>query len=171
MKSYSLLFLLIIIFSSCRKSSDDYTRPPGNPNHEVKAMVSVKDGAFSTFTATGSSTAFSRNSSPTGNDIISFSGSILQRSIQFTLVNITTGVYPIGGIGLLIPPYVTGVFTLGSYSMNNNSSFEIFSATPVPGTITIEELTSSSIRGSFSMTCTGITGTVQISNGTFKGTF
>jgi hypothetical protein len=170
MKSYSLLFLLIIIFSSCKKSSDGFTRPPGNPNHEVKAMVSVKGGAFSTFTATGNSTSFSRNNSPTGDNIISVTANIPQSSLQLTLVNITTGVYPIGGVGLLIPPYVTGAFTLGSYSMNN-SSFEIFTATPVPGTITIEELTSSSIRGSYSMTCTGITGTVQISNGTFKGTF
>lgn len=172
MKSYSFLFLAFIITSSCKKSSDNYTLPPGNPNHEVKAMVSINGGLFSTFTATGNSSYFSRNIGPNGDVHISVSGNFSQSHISLNLVNVTTGVYPIGGVGILIPPHVAGTFSLGSYSMNNQyTSFVIFSATPVPGTITIEELTSTSIRGSFSMTCTGVTGTVQITNGTFKGTF
>ena len=39
------------------------------------------------------------------------------------------------------------------------------------GTITIESLTASYIKGSFTANCTGATGVVNLTNGSFKGDF
>ena len=54
----SLVILLVI--SSCKKSTPDYTIPPGNPNNQMNAMVSVKGGPFSSFSAVGNSTLYAK---------------------------------------------------------------------------------------------------------------
>ena len=167
----SLAILLII--SSCKKSTPDYTIPPGNPNNQMNAMVSVKGGAFSSFTATGSSTVYSKRTDPNGDIVITCLGSTgLQNQITITFVNVSApGVYTIGTTGGAGAQYVMGFFGLGFNLLGFNESF-FAQPPPLPaGTVTIDELTSNSIKGSFSMTCTGSTGTIQITNGSFKGNF
>ncbi|MHA4844833.1 hypothetical protein ACX0G7_11750 [Flavitalea antarctica] len=66
--------------------------------------------------------------------------------------------------------YVSATFEIGNALLDTD--YEVFFVKPPPprsGTMTIDELTANSIRGSFSMTCVGRTGTVEVTNGTFKG--
>jgi hypothetical protein len=172
MKKIIPSIILIIIISSCKKSSPPITIPPGNLNHEVKAMVSIKGGTFSSFTATGNYTLYAKRTDTNGDVVIICLGSGSQGQIKITLVNTSSaGVYTIGGGGPAGSQYIIGSFEIGNPIIG---PYELFFAPPPPpisGTINLDELTSNSIRGSFAMTCTGATGTIQITNGTFKGTF
>ena len=163
----------MIITSSCKKSSTSISTLPGNPNNQLNANVSIKGGPFTPLAATGNSTLFSKNTATNGDVVIHCLGESSQGKIQITLVNISsTGVYTIGGGGAAGSQYILGDFTIGNPIIG--PIYEVFFALappPVSGNITIDELTSNSIRGSFAMTCIGSTGTIQITNGSFKGNF
>lgn len=135
-------------------------------------MVSVKGGAFSSYTATGS---YSKRTDPNGDIVIVCVGGNSQNQIMITFVNVSApGVYTIGTTGGAGAQYVMGFFGLGYTYFLPVGFNEYFFARPPPppaGTVTIDELTANSIKGSFSMTCTGSTGTIQITNGSFKGVF
>jgi hypothetical protein len=83
----------------------------------------------------------------------------------------SAGVYTIGSGGATGAQYIRGSFEIGNPITGPFELFFVPASPPVSGTINLDELTSNSIRGSFTMTCTGITGIIQITNGTFKGSF
>ena len=66
-------------------------------------------------------------------------------------------------------------YSLCDFSIGNplTGPYELYIATTgsQPGTITIDNLTSTSIKGSFTSNCVGADGTIQIKNGSFKGEF
>lgn len=171
-KFIQFLFLIIIIFS-CKKSSTTTTIPPGNPNNQVNANVSVKGGPFAPLAATGNYTLFSKRTDPNGDVVIVCLGSGSQGQIKITLVNTpSVEVYTIGGGGSAGSQYILGDFAIGNPI--TGPIYELFlvpAPPPISGSINLDELTSNSIRGSFAMTCTGSTGIIQITNGTFKGVF
>jgi hypothetical protein len=170
-KIIQFLFLTLII-SSCKKSSIETTIPPGNPNNQVNANVSVKGGAFAPLAAAGNNTLFSKRTDPNGDVVIVCLGSGSQGQVKVTLVNISSaGVYTMGGGGLAGSQYIIGSFEIGNPLTGPYEFFRTPAPPPILGTINLDELTSNSIRGSFTMTCTGSTGTIQITNGTFKGSF
>jgi hypothetical protein len=168
-KFLTILTGFALVMISCNKNGGGYNLPPGNPNHEVKAMVSIKGAAATSFTATGNYTSFSKTTMSNGDIILVVLGSASQGTITLNLVNINSaGTYTIGGSG---SQYVTGQFAIGNPLFG---AYEIFFAPappPAAGTLTLDELTATSYRGSFSMTCTGSTGTIIVSGGTFKGTY
>ena len=171
-KSINLSLIILFLISSCKKSSTNPAIPPGNPNNQMNAMVSVKGGAFSSYTATGNSTSYSKRTDPNGDIVIVCLGGASQNQIQITFVNVSApGVYTIGTTGGAGAQYVMGFFGIGFTLLGFNEYFFARPPPPPAGTVTIDELTANSIKGSFSMTCTGSTGTIQITNGSFKGVF
>ena len=173
-----ILFLCLMIFcigNSCEKSSSGGTAPPpDDPNKEVKAMISIKGGTVYSLTATGRNTSCSKITYTNGDVSIRVTGSDSKGSINLGVVNITLpGTYTIGTSPVLAgDKSVYGSFEIGNALLDPD--YEIFLVKPPPppsGTMTIYELTANSIRGSFSMTCVGRTGTVEITNGTFKEIF
>ena len=172
-----ILFAYLIIFfigHSCKKSSSAGTSlPPGNPNNEVKATVSIKSGTAYSLIATGNSTVYAKRTDPNGDVVITVLGSSSQGAIHITLVNINLpGTYTIGtASGLAGEKYILGSFEIGNALLGPYEPFFVQAPPSPSGTITLDELTANSVRGSFSMTCVGSTGTVKITNGTFKGTF
>ena len=170
-KIVPLSLVILLLVSSCKKSSTGNTIPPGNPNNEMKAMVSVKGGVLSSFSAIGNLNNYGRITDPNGDKLISFGGQGTQGTIALILANISSpGVYTIGTIGGAGSQYIRGSFEFGN-PFTGIPPYEFFSTgfTPPPaGTVTLDELTANSIKGSFSMICTG---TIQITNGTFKGNF
>ncbi len=170
-KLIQLLFLMLLIVS-CNKSSTAPTMPPGNLNNQVNANVSVKGGPFAPLAATGNTTLFSKRTDPNGDVVIVCLGSGSQGKIQITLVNTSsTGVYTIGEGGAAGSQYIRGSFEIGNPLTGPYELFFVPAPPPISGTLNLDELTSNSIRGSFTMTCTGTTGIIQITNGTFKGSF
>src|SRR5688500_13233082 len=173
-----ILFECIMIFcigNSCEKSSPGGTAPPpDDPNKELKAIISLKGGAVYPLTAKGRNTSCSKIYYANGDVSINVTGSNLRDHITLGVVNITLpGTYTIGTSPVSAgDKSVYGTFEIGNALLDPDH--EIFFVKPPPppsGTMTIDELTANSIRGSFSMTCTGRTGTVEITNGTFKGIF
>src|SRR5438046_10691482 len=84
---FSLMSCCLIIISSCKKSSTETTIPPGNPNNEMNATVSVNGGAASSFTATGNSTTFGRRIDPNGDSVIYIDGDGGGDDALITIVN------------------------------------------------------------------------------------
>lgn len=162
-------FTLLIILSACKKSTSEI--PQGNSDHQMQATVAVKTATAAAFSAIGNATVFSKRTDPNGDMVITCVGGGSPGLMQITLVNITgAGVYGIGIMGGAGDQYVTGSFNTGNPM---GATYEIFytNAPPPSGTINLEELTAHSVRASFSMTCTGPTGMVQVTNGSMKGTF
>ena len=156
----------LIIISSCKKSSTETTIPPGNPNNEMNATVSVNGGAAGSFTATGNSTTFGRRIDPNGDSVIYIDGDVGGGEALITLVNTNSaGSYPFENNPS------TRQYSLCQFQIIN--PYQLYFATTGnnPGTVTIESLTSSSIKGSFTSKCVGADGIVQITNGSFKGEF
>ncbi len=171
-KLVNLSLVILLIFPSCKKSSTGNTIPPGNPNNEMKAMVSVKGGALSSFTSTGNTTVYGKRTDPNGDIVIVCGGSGSQGAIQITFVNTNSpGAYTIGTTGGAGAQYVMGFFGIGISGLGYSESFFASSSPSPAGAVTIDQLTANSIKGSFSMICTGSTGIIQITNGTFKGNF
>jgi hypothetical protein len=172
-----ILFICVIIFfiaNSCKKSiTSGSSPPPGNPNHELKAMISIKGGTVYSLTATGNNTLYAKRTDPNGELVIDVSGSDSKGQIKFYIINVKlAGTYIIGtASGSPGDSYIIGAFMSGSPLQGPNEIFFVQRPPPPSGTISIDELTVNSIRGSFSMTCVGATGTVEITNGAFKGTF
>jgi hypothetical protein len=181
------LFLLLAwpfcILSACKKDSGP-SLDPGNPNNELKAMVSVGGAAPTLHKSNGNSTSFGRYIDPiTGDTTIHVSGSIGKygtensRSIEFRLINIrATGRYSLkSDPGLTQNAFCT--YQIGDVFFS--TVFELYWAeygTP-PGTVTIDVLSATEIRGSFTANCSNAPQSnnginyVQITNGSFKGTF
>lgn len=160
----------LIMASSCKKSSTDVTIPPGNPNNEIKGAVSVKGSAVSSFTATGNSTVFVKRFDPNGDTVIVITGPLGEGQVEITLVNTNSA----GTYAFENNPS-SRVYSLCWYGIGNalTGPFELYIATTGndPGTVTIENLTSNSIKGSFTSNCVGSDGIIQITNGSFKGEF
>lgn len=173
-----ILFICLIVFcsgNSCKKSisSANPSPPPGNPNNEVKAMISIKGGLVYSLTATGNNTNYAKRTDPNGDVVINGNGSNSQGAIIFVIKNINLpGTYTMGtASGSAGEKYIGGSFVIGNALLGPFENFSVKPPPPPSGTMTLDELTANSVRGSFSMTCVGPTGTVEITNGTFKGTF
>jgi hypothetical protein len=169
----SFLYLVFAILAiSCKKPPTAVTIPPGNPNNEMKATVSINGGPASSSTATGNSTGFLRHIDPTNGDtvIVIYGSCADQGDINISLVNIDS-------LGTYIfennPTSRQYALCNFSFSLGSNAYGEVYFATTgsQPGTITIDNLTSTSIKGSFTSNCVRGGGTIQITNGSFKGEF
>ena len=154
---------------------------PGDPNDELKAMVSVAGATAALHQANGSSTSFNRSIDPVNGDTILYvSGSIGEygtagrRNIEIRLINIhSPGTYDLKN-ETSSRQQVFCMYTIGGIFFS--PVFEMYSSdqgTP-PGSVTIEALSATAIKGSFTANCSnnekGIN-YVQITNGSFKGTF
>jgi hypothetical protein len=171
--SKQILLSFIICFfinSSCKKSSTGSTIPPGNPNNEVKATVSINGSSASSSTATGNSTIFGKRFDSNGDTVITIVGGVNQGQIEITLVNTNSS-----GTYIFENNPSSRQYALCYFSIGNplTGPYELYMATTGsrPGTITIDNLTSTSIKGSFTSDCVGSGGTIQIRNGSFKGEF
>ena len=166
--AYCLLFL-----NSCKKDSPGRLYPE-NPNNELKAIISVASATPSLHKSNGDQTLFTRNIHPNGDTVIVVTGSIGGGNVQIHLINIsTTGTYQFK-MDTSLRQKARCDYIIGGYY--SSSVFEIYfsdSGTP-PGSVTIEALSDTDIRGSFTANCSnrekGIN-YVQITNGSFKGTF
>lgn len=96
MKNIIVFFIAccLFFFCSCKKSSTAPDIPPGNPNNEVKATVSINGSTASTFTATGNSTLFVRRidrriDNNVDTVIVIVGGGIGKGKVDIFLVNIS----------------------------------------------------------------------------------
>ncbi|MEO5942865.1 MAG: hypothetical protein ABIP30_11530 [Ferruginibacter sp.] len=176
MKQILSIFIAVfyIISFSCKKAANDFSIPPGNLNNQVNASVVVSGDTILNlfaFTSAGNNTVFSKNIYSIGDTVINFLGSISKGDIRIILENINLpGTYPFKSdttsSQFSICTYVIGAPLGGSvflyYSTPSNGS---------GGSITLDSLSAHYMKGSFNATCTGSSGTVQITNGTFKGSY
>lgn len=164
-----LLPLMPVAFSSKKSTKQTFTPATGSPNHALTAVVSIKGGPATFFITSGNAIGFSKGTDHNGNVHISIVGANVSGQVHITLINITApGVYMMGGSGT---QYVLGAFEIGNAL---TGPYEYFSAWPplaLISSVTIDELTATTIRGRFFMTCVGNKGTVQVTDGTFSGTF
>ena len=169
-KNIATLLPLMPVTLSCKKSANPTSTPAtGNPDHSLAAVVSIKGSPAAFFITSENTIGFSKGTDHNGNVHISIVGANVSGQIHITLINITTpGEYMMGGRGT---QYVLGAFEIGNAL---TGPYEYFSAWPplaLISSVTIDELTATTIRGRFFMTCVGSTGTVQLTNGSFNGTF
>lgn len=185
MKFASLPILAaIIFFASCKK---EIAPPPftGNPNNELKATVSVIGEPTVVHHSRGSSTGFSRDLNPNGDTVIFVSGSTgkygtrSSRKIQIILVNISRpGTYNFHlNTTTLTRQYVLGHYFVGDIFFSTVSEMYFSDVSTAPGSVTIDLLTPTEIRGTFTTNCSNTqllsagVDFARITNGTFKGTF
>ena len=167
---FGFIICWFFINSSCKKSSTGYTIPPGNPNNEVKATVSINGGPASSSTATGNSTIFVKRFDPNGDTVITIVGGGNQGQINITLVNTNSSGTYIFENNSNSKQYALCYFNIGN-ALTGPYEFYIATTGSRPGTITIDTLTSTSIKGSFTSDCVGAGGTIIITDGSFKGEF
>ncbi|MEO6538270.1 MAG: hypothetical protein ABIT07_04575 [Ferruginibacter sp.] len=166
---------LFIISFSCKKVANEFSIPPGDLNTQVNASVAVSgDTIFNpfNFTAAGNNTVFTKNIYSNGDTVITILGGTYKGDIQITLGNINLpGTYPFKTSN------TSSQFSICTYVIGNALLGPVFLFYSTPsngiggGTVPIESLTTNYIKGSFIATCSGSKGTVQITNGIFKGTF
>ena len=163
-KLIPILAIVILLAASCKKNTGDFMPAPLHPGNEIKATISLAwNGSGATpYEITGNNVGFIRDVYPNGDSVIRIFGG----AIDITLVNVNaTGTYTVGtsGTQYIGLTYIDGcLYTCPIY--------EIYPAR-TGAIITIETLTSTYIKGSFAATCTGLKGTVQITNGSLKGNF
>ncbi|HEV8282698.1 MAG TPA: hypothetical protein VGQ09_00230 [Chitinophagaceae bacterium] len=166
-RTLAAVFLLSVFIAACSKSKDE---PYPGSTDEIKASVSEKGGAVFSFYAKSSATVFSKTVHSSGDVSIIISGN--HSSSQHVLLNLynitTTGTYAMGGSGA---QFVQGQYIIGDIGGGGASEGFLVQPPASTGTITITVLTDKTITGTFSMTCTGTTGAVQVNSGSFKGTF
>jgi hypothetical protein len=162
-----VLFFLgsLLLLAACRKDPAF----PGNPNHEVKATVAFNNDPSFSFNATGNSTVYSKHMDSNGDNVTGVYGNTPQGAIQLNLINITApGTYSFS-TGAAGSSYIMCNYTVGNPLIG---FFELYTTGNAPnGTITISELTATSIKGTFSADPSNANGVVHITNGSFKGTF
>ena len=178
------ILLAIVILTSCKKDSNAIVHHE-NPNNELKATVSVIGETSKLHHAKGDHTIFNRRIDPNGDSVITVSGSIGEygtpssRKIEIWLINIQSpGTYNLNVDNSINPRQKSWcVYTVGDIFFS--TIFEMYFSdrgTP-PGSVSIDLLTATEIRGSFTANCSNTqlssTGTnyAQITNGSFKGTF
>ena len=163
MRKILLWICLVVAIASCTDKGSGTPNPPGPFVNTIVATISVNSGAFNTNTITGFNTGFASTNDLSGNLIIDITGTFPQGSMALKLVNISTpGTYTINNGG---SQYALGSFAIGA------DQFNCPSPPPIRGKVTLEEFDGFKIKGSFFMTCTGATGSVELKGGTFEGKF
>lgn len=171
MKLFIYCLLQLIIVSSCSKSSSSAPDDPPVIKNELKATISFDGSMAKSYSATNDQTVFAKRIDSGGDTVYVMVGGMADGQIGITLINITKpGNYTFE---------VTTASRVGSfcdYTIGSpfapvaiySTLFNIQST----GQVSIESITSTSIKGSFFATCTNSTGKlVQITEGSFKGTF
>jgi hypothetical protein len=143
-------------------------------------MVSVGGAPATLHKANGKFASFARYIQSNGDTLIFISGTIgkygteSSRHIEIELSNIPgPGIYSFhGDPNFFQRPWCQ--YMIGDYFFSTISElYRTEHGTP-PGTVTIEALSATDIRGSFTANCSNYekgTNYIQITNGTFKGTF
>jgi hypothetical protein len=171
MKNRIVFFIpyCLFFFCSCKKNSTAPGIPPGNPNNEVKATISINGSIASSYTANGNSTLFIRRiDNNVDTVIVIHGGGIGKGQVQITLVNIN-----LAGTYVFETDPGSKQDSFCDYSIGNpvTGPYELYStqASNPTGIVTIESVTSTHIKGSFTANCGN--GVVQLTNGSFKGDF
>jgi hypothetical protein len=172
---FALITVSLLILNSCKKDKSVPPTPPGNPNNEITAMVSVGGTPDSAFKAVGNSTGFNKRIDSVRRDtIISVQGSVgthgtySRRAIQLTLINMTTpGTYVFrADAGPRQQAFCD--YTIGDVFFSPIFLFYSTRGVNQPGTVTIESISPTNIRGSYTANCSNY---VLIKNGKFQGEF
>ena len=182
---YILFPIVVFLFlTSCRKESPKMV-DTGNPNNELKATVSVIGETTSLHKANGGHTVFARNIHANGDTVITVSGGIGEhgtrssRKIEIWLINIPgPGTYHLSSNNTSNPRQQSwSVYTVGDVFFSTVFEMYFSRQSTAPGNVTIELLTPTEIRGTFTTNCSNaqLAGTgvnyAQITNGSFKGSF
>jgi hypothetical protein len=169
----NLFGLTVVILFSCRKNS--FTLPDPFPDNEITATTSVDGAAPVSCMAKGNATLFVKRTESNGTTLITIVGCSPQ--IEIFLYGIATpGTYFLdsavvaGQYAGTTCDYIVGnpfaptdMFRSSTYK--NNSSIS-------SGSVTVESISNSYVKGSFSATCMNNSGKiVGITNGNFKGNF
>ena len=134
----SFIICWVFINSSCKKSSTSVTIPPGNPNNEMTATVSINGSPATSSTATGNSTIFGKRFDPNGDTVITIVGAEYLGQIDIFLVNTNSS-----GTYIFENNPTSRQYALCHFSIGGGLG-ELYIATTgsQPGTITIDNLTS-----------------------------
>lgn len=176
--------LAFLVVTSCKKDSKTLI-DNGNPNNELKATVSVIGETTNLHLAKGGHTLFARNIHSNGDTVITVSGSTGEygtrssRKIEIWLINISVpGTYSLSRNNNINPrQQAWSVYIVGDVFFSTVFEMYFSDRSTVPGNVTIDLLTPTEIRGTFTTNCSNaqLTGTgvnyAQITNGSFKGTF
>lgn len=164
---FSLITCCLFITSSCKKSSTGAI-PPGNPNNEVKATISIAGATATSLSANGNYALFVKRIDPNGDTVLTILGSNDKEEVQIELINTNLAGNYVFGINAN-PRQSSSCFYLPG---NPFTSSDYYFAGSGTGTLTIESLTANYIKGSFTANCTNFQGKIaQITNGSFKGSF
>jgi hypothetical protein len=131
--------------------------------NKVKAEI-TKSGTYTQFIALGDFTSFYKDASAVSPDssLISFTGNAGNIFLQVDLKNIMAGgTYNFG--------YYPGQRKVIRASCRYEGITYINDSTVLSGSITIDSLTTSRLKGSFNVICRNGTNSVNITNGTFAG--
>lgn len=167
MKTKLVIIISIVACISCKKDSGE---AQGNLNNEVKGTVVVDGGAPISLAARGNYTLFKRTVNPGNNVMMVIVGNTGNNSqVQIQLFNILQkGSYP------FVTDSATGNGAGCQYMIGtgfNITAMYFSSQSANPGTITIDSISNTYIKGSFTANCSSGSGTAQITNGSFKGNF
>jgi len=157
MNSFSVLAICLSMLISCKKDSDPPPVPEGDPNNELRAVVSLFGGIDSIHHTLGNRTTIARTARSVGDSVIIIQSSIGEygtysaRTIEITLGNVTSpGTYPFR--------YNANSFAQCMYQIGNvffSQVLQLYFAdrSDEPGSITIDVLTPTSIQGTFNANC------------------
>ena len=181
--TFIVILIAVIFLASCKKALEPPTFP-GNPNNELKATVSVVGEATSLHHAKGGNTLFARDTLPNGDRVLHISGSIGEygtrssREITIMLTNISLpGTYALTGeINGNPKQYARATYQVGDVFFSTVFELYFSDRSTNPGTVTIDLLTATDIRGSFTTSCSnaavaGGADFARITGGFFKGGF